>query len=171
MNLASVQQITQRFDAAGITYATGGSGLLYALGLTERVRDWDLTTDAPFEAVAQALQDIDFISLPSGDYPFASSYRLSVEDNDLPVDIIGRYAIHSESGICQLATWVTSTWQSLNIGSPEIWAAAYTLMKRDSKAELLFSYITEKGANREIVQSLLEEPLPSTLRSRLQSLL
>ncbi|SFL93030.1 hypothetical protein SAMN03159341_11227 [Paenibacillus sp. 1_12] len=171
MNLESVQTITQRLDAAGIAYASGGSGMLYALGLTERVRDWDLTTDTSYETVAQALQDIDCISLPSGDYPFASSYRLSVEDTGLPVDIIGQFAIHSEFGICQLPTWITHTWKGLQMGSPEIWAAAYSLMKRDSKAELLFSHITEHGANHEIVHRLLDEPLPTNLRSRLQSLL
>ncbi|WP_256369283.1 hypothetical protein [Thermaerobacter sp. FW80] len=32
----------------------GGSGLLASLGLIDRVRDWDLVTDAPVERVMAA---------------------------------------------------------------------------------------------------------------------
>jgi hypothetical protein len=170
LSLESVQQITQRLDAAGIVYASGGSGLLYSLGLTQRVGDWDLTTDASYEAVAEALQGIDWITLPSSDYPFSSSYRLSFEDVGLPVDIIGQYSIHSEHGICQLPTFAAYQWHGLQMGSPEVWATAYALMKRQPKAELLFNYLGMHDVNQEVVQRLLAEPLPDHIRERLQKL-
>ena len=40
---------------ASVVAAVGGSGLLAPLGLTSRVRDWDITTDASPQAVRAAL--------------------------------------------------------------------------------------------------------------------
>lgn len=173
MNLcvSPVQLITARLEAGGVAYASGGSGLLYSLGLVEQVRDWDVTTDAPLEAVAAALQGIPWSTVPSGDYPFASSYRLSIHDESLPVDVIGRFAIHSESGLCRLPAHSSFIWENIRMGSPEIWAVAYALMNRTEKAQLLFGYIQEHGSSKETLERLLREPLPPTIRERLQQLL
>jgi hypothetical protein len=170
ISLESVKRITGLLDAAGLGYASGGSGLLYSLGLTQAVRDWDLTTDAPLESVTHALQGVAWISLTSGDYPFASSYRLSIEDPRLPIDIIGRYAIHSEHGLCRLPALAAFQWNGLSMGSPEIWTAAYTLMKRDQKAELFYDYLQEHGADPAVLRLLLAEPLPGPLRTKLLQL-
>ena len=46
--------LVERLERAGIVVALGGSGLLATLGLTDAVRDWDLTTDAGLDAVRTA---------------------------------------------------------------------------------------------------------------------
>lgn len=170
VSLSSAQRVAALLEAEGIHYASGGSGLLYSLGLVSHVRDWDLTTDAPLEAVTAALQGIPYSLVPSGDYPFASGYRLSVQDDALPLDIIGGFAIHCERGICRLPSYSSFIWEGIRMGSPEVWAVAYALMNRTEKAQQLFSYLQEKGARRDIVERMLEEPLPQPIRSQLQEL-
>ncbi|ULL13261.1 hypothetical protein DVH26_01455 [Paenibacillus sp. H1-7] len=170
VSLSSAQRVAALLEAEGIHYASGGSGLLYSLGLVSHVRDWDLTTDAPLEAVTAALQDIPYALVPSGDYPFASAYRLSAQDDALPLDIIGGFAIHSEHGICRLPSHSPFIWENIRMGSPEVWAVAYGLMNRIEKSQLLFAYLQEKGASRDIVERMLEEPLPEPLRCQLQEL-
>ncbi|WP_079911099.1 hypothetical protein [Paenibacillus sp. 32352] len=168
--LTAAKSITERLDAAGIPYASGGSGLLYSLGLTEQVRDWDITTEAPLEDVEKALKGISWTRAVSGDYPFASSYRLSITHGSLPVDLIGGFAIHTDAGLCRLYSHSSRVWEGIPMGSPEVWAAAYALMNREEKANKLFSYLTECGADQERLQQLLQEPLPEPVRSRLLAL-
>lgn len=168
--LFAIHSITDRLDKASIPYASGGSGLLYSLGLTDQVRDWDLTTDAPIEAVTDALQGIAWTRAVSGDYPFASSYRLSIPSDMLPIDLIGGFAIHSETGLCRLPSYSSGVWEQIRMGSPEVWAVAYSLMNREEKAQKLLAYLQKHGANQEQLRKLLQEPLPDPLRSKLQTL-
>ncbi|WP_036746753.1 hypothetical protein [Paenibacillus sp. UNC451MF] len=170
LRLSNVRIITGRLDAANIHYASGGSGLLYSLGLSDHFRDWDITTDAPFEVIADALQGIPWTDSPSGDYPFASSYRISIPHDTLPIDLFGGFAIHTESGVCRLHSYSTTVWEQIRMGSPLVWAIAYSLMNRQDKALKLFDYLREHGADREQLQRLLEEPLPEVLRSKLLAL-
>lgn len=145
--------------------------MLYSLGLSVQVRDWDLTTDAPYEDVAAALHGLPWKQAASGDHPFASSYRLSIDDTQLPIDIIGRFAIHSDHGICRLPALSSFEWQGIPMGSPEVWAVAYSLMGHEAKADKLFAYLHNQGAKPAALQQLLGEPLPDLLRSRLATLL
>jgi hypothetical protein len=76
---------------------------------------------------------------------------------------------------------VTRHWQGLPIASPEGWAVAYWLMgrydepehrvRRAARAELLFAWLTEHGADADRVTELLEEPLPAELADRMRRLL
>ncbi|WP_282938252.1 hypothetical protein [Paenibacillus sp. RC67] len=170
-SLTAVSTVTNRLKDANIHYASGGSGLLYSLGLTEQVRDWDITTDAPIEAVVNALQGIHWTQALSGDYPFASSYRISILHNTLPIDLIGSFAIYSEAGLCRLPSHSAAVWEQIPMGSPEIWAVAYSLMNRQDKAFKLFAYLQAHGANHERIHQLLQEPLPKPLQSKLLTLL
>ena len=53
--LEPLRDVVARLEARGLVCALGGSGLLAALRLEDSVRDWDVTTDAPIEAVRDAL--------------------------------------------------------------------------------------------------------------------
>lgn len=50
-----VRRVVASLVAGSVPVALGGSGLLAALGLVDRVRDWDLTTDGTPEQVIAAL--------------------------------------------------------------------------------------------------------------------
>ncbi|MCS7464564.1 hypothetical protein N0M98_31190 [Paenibacillus doosanensis] len=170
IRLSSVRAVADRLESSGIAYASGGSGLLCSLGLADKVNDWDFTTEASQEELTAALQDFSCIVAPSGDYPFASECRLSIPDSAPPFDIIGRFAVHSDSGVVRLPVLTSAVWHGIRIGSPEVWAVAYALMGRQSKAALLLAYLREHGADREALRLLLEEPLPDRIRAELERL-
>lgn len=152
-----------------IPFALGGSGLLYSLGLVEQVRDWDFTTDAPLPDVAQALRDLQWHPSVHGDPPFASAYRLSVVTAGPPVDLMGRFAIETDAGICQIPTVPAFAWNGLPMGSPEVWAVAYRLMRRHQKADLLSAYVRNHGGKAVVVEQLLQQPLPADVRLEVRS--
>ncbi|MFK7692427.1 hypothetical protein [Paenibacillus sp. HJGM_3] len=172
--LEPLQAVTSRLHAAGIGYALGGSGLLYALGLTDKVRDWDLTTSAPVQAVQAALLDLPVQTIVSGDYPFASDYKLLVHETDPQVELIGGFAIHSPAGLCRIPPLLGgAVWNGITLGSPEVWYVAYALMGRRPRAELLLHYMQGgpvPHGRPETLNRLLQEPLPADIRRELLTL-
>lgn len=157
-------RVVQAMDSCGITCALGGSGLLYFLGLVEEVRDWDLTTDAPFEQVQAALGAFSYARAPHSDDPFATAYRLALEAGDQEIDLIGKFAIRTEAGVCHLPAVVVRTHGGIPVGSPEVWAVAYRLMNRHAKADILSEYLCRTGADPAVIALLLEQPLPRAVR-------
>jgi hypothetical protein len=55
--LEPLRAVLARLEAAGVPHALGGSGLLAALGLVERVNDWDVTCDADLDTLANLFAD------------------------------------------------------------------------------------------------------------------
>jgi hypothetical protein len=164
-SLEALQLVVAACRRAGVEVALGGSGLLYSLGLGDSVRDWDLTTDAPREAVEQALARFDWHEAPFGDGPFRSAYRLSVQVGGAEIDLMGQFAIEA----VHLPTIVTGEWQGVPVGSPEVWAVAYRLMERTPKADLLDRYLREQGARTFAVELLLREELNPNIRGQIAS--
>ena len=58
--LAPLRGILARLERAGLAHALGASGLLAALGLVERVNDWDVTVDAPIDDLAAVFEGRSF---------------------------------------------------------------------------------------------------------------
>lgn len=165
-----LQQMAEAWTAHGISYALGGSGLLLSLNLLEEVNDWDVTTDCPLEQLVRSLQPLRVELKTSGDYPFASDYRVQVITYGKPVEIIGGFKLHAENGIVKLPTVPAQKWNGIHLGSPEVWAAAYALMKRPAKAEKLLQYLRLNGADASIIKQLCAEPIPDSLKQTLQQL-
>jgi hypothetical protein len=163
--IAPLQQVVRRLNAAGIEVALGGSGLLHSLGLIQVVHDWDLTTDAAPERVLAAVEGLTWEEVPYGSIPFASAYRLEIALTGCQVDMMVRFAITTAEGVCALPTFPCGAWQGVPTGSPEVWAVAYRLMQRHPKADLLSAYLREHGARRTVVERLLAEPLPAAVRA------
>lgn len=157
---ADVHAVAAALQRAQVPFALGGSGLLWALGLVDGARDWDLTTDAPLERVAAALKELTWREAPAGDPPYASAYRLAVGD----VDLIGGFSVAVETGVCHLPTVVAGAWEGLPTGSPEVWAVAYRLIDRPAKADLLSAWLARHGARYDACQLLLAQPLPEQVR-------
>ncbi|TBL81137.1 hypothetical protein [Paenibacillus thalictri] len=168
-NIQHALAVAMLLERHRIRYSLGGSGLLYSLGLTDRVRDWDMLCEAPKQEVLDALQPLAVTEIQSGDHPFHSAYKLLVFKDEPQVELIGRFAIATERGVVSLPSIACRTWQGLQIGSPEVWYAAYSLMNREEKAALLLSYLQKNGADRGIVQLLTEQPLPEPMAGALLS--
>lgn len=159
-----VHEVARALELASIPFALGGSGLLCSLGLVAQVRDWDLTTDAPFERVTAALAGLPWELAPYGDGPFATAYRLAIGE----VDLMGQFAIRTGAGVVRLPTVVSAQYEGLPVGSPEVWAVAYRLMERHAKAEMLSGYLRSHGARADLVERLLHEPLPASAREEVR---
>ena len=131
---------------AGIVAALGGSGLLAALGLTDRVRDWDVTTDAHPQVVQNALTaaGIPFTPQPSGDGRYATRARLRVDGADHGIDLIVGFAIRTHDGEHHLPTTVTGHWHDLPLADPAVWARAYHLIDRPEPAAALDTWLATR---------------------------
>ncbi len=169
--LDHVSAVTTQLDKAGIEYCLGGSGLLYSLGLIHTVNDWDITTDSPLDNVKNALQNFRWEHAPSGDYPFASEFRLSILDDRRNIDLIGHFSIISDAGVCHLPVVPAFVWNGVKVGSPEVWYLAYLLMGREDKSALLERYLKTDKVDKEIIRMLMSKPIPAYLTSKLEGLL
>jgi hypothetical protein len=174
--LEGLLALTSRLDAARLAWAVGGSGLLAALGLVDRVNDWDVQVDAGPEAL-QAL----FAGVPHefhGHGGCHADWKLSFEHER--TELIPRFAFFVPGGVARIPFAVSRTWRGLHIAGPEGWACAYALMgefdepslraRRAERAERLFGWLAAHGANGDRLADVLREPLPASLRARFAAL-
>ncbi|WP_435921099.1 hypothetical protein [Paenibacillus sp. DYY-L-2] len=80
MDPKEILPIFGRLEENSIPYALGGSGLLYYLNLMDSANDWDITVDCPKDKLIKAIGGYEWEERSTGDFPFASKYRLSVYD-------------------------------------------------------------------------------------------
>jgi hypothetical protein len=155
-----------RFEAEGIRCALGGSGLLAALGLTETVRDWDLTTDAPLERLLPLARGWPFET--AGSSGAHADAKLMFPRHS--IEVIARFAFHGPHGVIRIPTVESGRWRGVPLGSPEAWLAAYHLLERPGKRDLLLGHLRAHGHDDGVVEHLLAEPLPGELAGMLTSL-
>lgn len=172
--LAPLHVLLERLSAAGIPHALGGSGLLAALGLVERVNDWDVTVDADVDALAAACAGLEFTRF--GNNGCHADHKLGFDRER--VELIARFAFFALDGVVRVPTRMTGHWRDVPLGSPTAWAAAYALMgeledsdRRRARADLCFAWLANRPPEREVIAELLTQPLPSTVRVRVEALL
>jgi hypothetical protein len=119
--------VSSHLSASGIEHALGGSGLMHALGLEERVCDWDITTDAPPETVHAALRDL--APTLHGNSGIHADHKVVCFEG--AVEVICRFAFFAPGGLVRIPTIVTGMWRGIPLGSPEAWAVAYLLMREE----------------------------------------
>jgi hypothetical protein len=164
--IGPLRDLLARLAPAGVRVALGGSGLLGALGLTDHVRDWDLTTDETPERLRALLSDLRIETVgPSGVHADEKVMIPAVE-----IELICGFALRSADGVVRIPTVITRSWMGIPVGSPEAWAVAYALMGRPERADSLFGWLTTYGADSSVRETLLGQPLPAELRERLGAL-
>jgi len=164
--LSLLRSYVERLEAGGVTVALAGSGLLAALGLADTVRDWDLTTDDPYERVVDALAGEHHVLHGSDD--LHADRKLALAGGT--VELILGFAFHAERGVVRIPTLVSARVEGIPLASPEGWAIAYHLLGRMEKSAALFDHLARHGADPAAVTRLLEEPLPPSLATRLAAL-
>jgi len=139
-DLEELQKLSKTLQTANISHALGGSGLLWALGISVEVNDWDITTTCPLEHIESALQDYDYVvHYANGIY--ASDYLIKIVLKNSHVDIIGNFAIKTKTEVISINTIITGYWNDVPLGCPYEWHKAYSAMKRTHKIELLAKYL------------------------------
>jgi hypothetical protein len=161
-----------RLEAAGIPHALGASGLLAALGLVDRVNDWDVTLECD-DAVARALfqgERFEFF----GNNGVHADHKLSFEEER--IELIPRFAFFCGKYVVRIPTVVTRRWLGVPVGSPVAWYAAYWLLgelenddRRRDRAARLERFLRLGGADEPARAALLGEPLPDELRRLIES--
>jgi len=167
---STLESVTSLLERAGIDYVVGGSGMLLGLGLTDNVRDWDLMTDAPEAQVRKSLAETKLIEESGPSELYGSGCKLRIEGTNPEVEIIIGFAIRADRKECRMPALTAGVRNGLRIASPEVWLAAYALMGRPEKANLLERYLEQNGADRHAIVRILEEPLPAELAERLNRL-
>lgn len=165
-----------KLSSAGIPHALGASGLCAALGLVDRVNDWDVTCDADLATLETLFADEPGESF--GNSGCHADHKLNLRGGE--IELIARFAFFVGDAVVRIPTRVTQQWNGVPVGSPEAWAVAYALMgalddeahreRRSARAELLFGWLEEHGADEETTRVLLAEPLPDALAQRLRAL-
>jgi hypothetical protein len=165
-----------RLARAGIPHALGASGLCAALGLVERVNDWDVTCDADLATLEALFADEPGESF--GNSGCHADHKRNLRGGE--IELIARFAFFVGDGVVHIPTRVTRQWNGVPVGSPEGWAVAYALMgklddeahreRRTARAELLFGWLEQHGADGEAVLPLLAQPLPRPVAARLAAL-
>lgn len=137
-------RIVAALEPIGAPVAIGGSGLLAALGLTDDVRDWDVTIDAEPDAVRAALTaaGYGYVDRTSTEPPYATAARLVVDAGDHEVDVVVGFALVDGARATPIPVAVTGHWRGLPIADPATWERAYRLLGRTGKADLLAAYST-----------------------------
>lgn len=158
--------LVERMERSGIVVALGGSGLLAALGLADSVGDWDLTTDAPLEQVTAALAGEPFTH--KGSDELHADQKLMLAGGS--IELIVGFAYHTTRGVVRIPTRESGRWNGIPIASPEGWAVAYHLLSRPGKSEALWRYLEHRGADREAVALMLEQPLPPEIAARFRGM-
>ncbi len=164
--LAPLIDVIARLERAGIECALGGSALLAHLHLTREVRDWDVTAEADLAEIRVALG-----GLPGeefGESGVHADHKLAL--TGLDVEVIARLAFRTARGVCRIPTRISARVEGIPMASPEAWAVAYALLERADKSELLFGYLARSGAEREVCEAFLAQPLPDPLAARLRRL-
>jgi hypothetical protein len=161
-----------RLVAAGLPHALGGSGLLAALGLVERVNDWDVTVEADPGAIAARFPEGGYVL--HGNSGGHADHKLTFGAER--IELIARFAFFVPGGVVRIPTVVTRTWNGIPVGSPSAWAAAYAIMadqerddRRRARAETLFAWLARHGADGACAL-LLAQPLPEEIAARLRAL-
>lgn len=139
----ALQLLFCAFERHGIPASLGGSGLLAALGLVDRVRDWDVTTDADPSAVEAVLADLELpcTRAPRRE-PFATQGCFVVDAGEHSIDVLARFAFDTPAGVVPIATVTSGTWRGVPLGGVQEWALAYRLMGRPDRAAALEGWLS-----------------------------
>jgi hypothetical protein len=164
--LDPLREVVALLEGGGFRPALGGSGLLAALGLTTRVRDWDLTVDGGAADVLPLLGGRE--AVVSGHDALHADEKLALDGGR--IEIICRFAFFVPGGIVRLPVIEHGRWRGIPLASPEVWAVAYALLERPAKADALFGWLARAGARPRVLATLLAEPLPRALRERVEGL-
>lgn len=153
----ALRRVAARLDAHGIEFALGGSGLLWALGLTDEVRDLDLVLEeADEQRLLAATDDWRVAHTREGTPLWASAWLCRLEVGGVDVDAIGGMAFRHAGGVARLPLETSGAVDldgvTVPCAEPALWWAVYRAYKPE-KARLL-ERVVDADARADVVARL-----------------
>ena len=143
--LAVLARIARQFNRAGITWAIGGSMLLYFKGITDEFQDIDImlkTEDA--ETAKAILAGMGTLEPPKPSTQYKTKVFLEYTIDGVDVDILAGYVIVSNGAEhdCPLLETdiegaVLVNHENVPLQSVKVWRRYYTLMGKAEKVRLI----------------------------------
>lgn len=145
-------QIAKEFNAQSISWALGGSMLLWYKGIVDQVQDLDIMIlEENAEKVTSIFQTFGSILPPDNEANQECSSKVFIEAviNGIAVDIIGGFTIiaDGETHYCPLQLdkieHIHRNDTVIYLDSLEQWRLYYTWMKRDSRVSQITRFLSK----------------------------
>ena len=154
---SALRQVAVRLGAAGVRFALGGSGLLWALGLDATVRDIDLQVDEGDEARLATAAGSWLVEISrEGTELWASPWFARLSVGGVDVDAIGGMAFRHTGGVARLPLRASGHVElgivRVPCADPALWWAVYRAYKPE-KATLLEA-VVDAAARRRVRDEL-----------------
>ncbi|KEO84818.1 hypothetical protein [Tumebacillus flagellatus] len=174
----AIEKTARCLNAAGVTWAAGASWMLLQNGVVEQARDFDLLVKLDD---AQRAKEV-LLQLGSGrpgvtKQPYLTKQFWTFEVDGMEIDMMAGFTLAHAGGEylfpfdeAHIVGHAAVGTQSVPLSAPEDWLVLYLLMGREPRVGALEAHFQKKGlANPHLLQKALEQPLPTEIRTRVES--
>ena len=149
-----LKKIALQFEKAHITWALGGSMMLYFKGIVPVFQDIDLmVADADAQTAQSILCSMGQMQPQNPNPKFRSKAFMEFVIDSVDVDVIAGFAIVSGDGVVDCSLQKEQIVERMPLGeaciplqSPALWCRYYRLMDRTEKAQMIEQALSDSGA-------------------------
>lgn len=149
-----LKKIALQFEKAHITWALGGSMMLYFKGIVPVFQDIDLmVADADAQTAQSILCSMGQMQQQTPNPKFRSKAFMEFVIDAVDVDVIAGFAIVSGDSVVDCSLQKEQIVERMPLGeaciplqSPALWCRYYRLMDRTEKAQMIEQALSDSGA-------------------------
>lgn len=149
-----LKKIALQFEKAHITWALGGSMMLYFKGIVPVFQDIDLmVADADAQTAQSILCSMGQMQPQTPNPKFRSKAFMEFVIDAVDVDVIAGFAIVSGDSVVDCSLQKEQIVERMPLGeaciplqSPALWCRYYRLMDRTEKAQMIEQALSDSGA-------------------------
>lgn len=149
-----LKKIALQFEKAHITWALGGSMMLYFKGIVPVFQDIDLmVADADAQTAQSILCSMGQMQPHIPNPKFRSKAFMEFVIDSVDVDVIAGFAIVSGDSVVDCSLQKEQIVERMPLGeaciplqSPALWCRYYRLMDRNEKAQMIGQALSDSGA-------------------------
>ena len=149
-----LKKIALQFEKAHITWALGGSMMLYFKGIVPVFQDIDLmVADADAQTAQSILCSMGQMQPQTPNPKFRSKAFMEFVINAVDVDVIAGFAIVSGDSVVDCSLQKEQIVERMPLGeaciplqSPALWCRYYRLIDRTEKAQMIEQALSDSGA-------------------------
>lgn len=149
-----LKKIALQFEKAHITWALGGSMMLYFKGIVPVFQDIDLmVADADAQTAQSILCSMGQMQPQTPNPKFRSKAFMEFVIDSVDVDVIAGFAIVSGDSVVDCSLQKEQIVERMPLGeaciplqSPALWCRYYRLMDRTEKAQMIEQALSDSGA-------------------------